>query len=115
MDISQLLPPLGLGVYIEVVETFLPDVLVVGIRPQSKLLLTSFLAHASRKPLLQDFHHHGRIAFLRYAEQQMKMFGHHYVAYDHELVPLSCLFENLEKQVALARRAQQRPPTVTTA
>jgi hypothetical protein len=45
----------------------------------------------------------------------MKMFGHHYVAYDHELVPLSCLFENLEKQVALARRAQQRPPTVTTA
>ena len=51
----------------------------------------------------------------RFADQKMKVLGHDHVAEDDELIPLSYLLENGEKQVAPPRTAEQRLTTVTTA
>ena len=51
----------------------------------------------------------------RFADQQMKVLGHDHVAEDDELIPLSYLLENSEKQVAPPRTAKQRLTAVTTA
>ena len=59
--------------------------------------------------------HHRRVAFLRLTDQQMKVFGHDHISHDHKLIALPCLLEYLEKQIAPPRRAQQAPPTITTA
>lgn len=54
-----------------------------------------------------------QIVLLRFADQQMKMLGHDHVSHDDELVPLPCLLQELKKEIAPRRRAQQRPPMVT--
>jgi hypothetical protein len=70
---------------------------------------------AARKAEFQSLHHRRRRTLLRFADQQMKVLGHDHVAEDDELIPLSYLLQNSEKQVAPPRTAEQRLALVTTA
>ena len=52
---------------------------------------------------------------MRLADQQMNVLGHDHVAEDGELILLSHLLQNSEKQVAPPRTAEQRLALATTA
>jgi hypothetical protein len=52
--------------------------------------------------------------FLRFADQQMKVFGHDHIADDHKLIAPADLFEDLEKKIAALSAAQQGLATITT-
>jgi hypothetical protein len=43
------------------------------------------------------------------------MFGHNHISEDDEIVAQADFFESFQKQVAMARAAEQRPPLITTA
>ena len=53
--------------------------------------------------------------FLRFADQQMKVFGHDHIADDHKLIAPADLCEDLEKKIAAFSGAQQGLATITTA
>ena len=42
-----------------------------------------------------DFHHHRRIGFFRFADQEMEVLGHDHVARYYEAVAPAGFFENL--------------------
>ena len=45
--------------------------------------------------LFHYFHHYRRIAFLRLADEEMNVLGHHDVADDYKAISLPHLFQNL--------------------
>src|SRR5712692_515823 len=55
-----------------------------------------------------------RDSLLRFADQKMKMFGHDYVADHHETIPLTHLFEDVQKKIATTSAAEQTPTLITT-
>lgn len=73
--------------------------------PQRKLLRILRLAQTRQqtacKALLDRLHHDRRIAPLRFAEQQMHVFGHHHISGQHKVVAPPHLLQNLYKQVAV--------------
>jgi len=64
---------------------------------------------------LQRLHHGPGILLLRFAYQQMSVFGHDYVADDDELIAFAHLFHHRQKKVTAARGAEQRLAPITTA
>jgi hypothetical protein len=70
---------------------------------------------APRKTKFQSLHHDGRILLLRFADQQMNVFGHDHVANDDEGIALADLLQHSQKQVPTARSAEQGLSTITTA
>jgi hypothetical protein len=88
-------------------------------RKQFQLGGHSALAHGlqdpPRKTLFDRLHDTRRIAFLRFADQQMDGIGHDDVAYDHEAITLPDFFEHREEQIATLRAGQPSLPMITTA
>jgi len=70
---------------------------------------------APRKTNFQSLHHDGRILLLRFADQQMNVFGHDDVANNDEGIALADLLQHFQKQVPTARSAKQGLSTITTA
>jgi hypothetical protein len=104
--------------YVEVVEPLLPNVFcgIVPLRPGVGTRVTPHLSqHLSGKPLFQHLHHLGRIAFLRFADQKVKVLGHDHVSHHHKFVGDAGLFQDLQEQSAPGRRAQSRTPLIATA
>ena len=101
----------------EVVETLLPDVLrsaleefgLGGVAPTTHLD-----QDASRKSQLQSLHDSGGSAFLRFADQKVKVFEHDDVSDDDELILFPDPLQYLEKQVAPLSGSEQRLSAVTT-
>jgi hypothetical protein len=54
------------------------------------------------KALLEHLHHHRRSGLLRFADKQMEMFRHHYVAEHDKAVPSPDFFQQFEQQIATA-------------
>jgi hypothetical protein len=54
-----------------------------------------------REAWFESGHHHGRVAALRLAEQQMHVLGHHYIAHNYEVKPPSDLLQDLEKEITI--------------
>ena len=62
--------------------------------------------------LLDDFHYDGRIAHIRFGDQEVKVLGHDDVAYDHESIFLPCALQNAKEQIAARSGSQLGPPLV---
>jgi hypothetical protein len=54
-------------------------------------------------------------SFFQPIHHQVKVFGHDDVSEDHETVTYTHLLENLQQQIATARRIQQRQAAIATA
>jgi len=67
------------------------------------------------KLLFDDFHYNRRIARLRLADEQVEMLRHDDVSAYYEAMPLPHFLENVKKQIAAIRRAQDRPAMIATA
>ena len=75
MNIAQLLHKLGVIANVEIVVALLPEVMQPRLPDQTP-----------RYPLLQGFQRFRQRVPPWFAEQEVNMFGHHYVAIDVELV-----------------------------
>jgi hypothetical protein len=65
------------------------------------------------KLLFQHLHDHRRILPLWFADQEMHMLRHDHVAHHDESVPLSNLFQDLQKAISSTSRGQQGTALVT--
>lgn len=93
MDIAQLLDALGLAPDIEIVIARLPE--------GSAFDRTKF----ARCVLLEHLKRDGEPATLRFADQEVNMFGHNYEAANKESVPAAGAFEHLQEYVTCGRFA----------
>ena len=110
MHIAQLLDPLALAPYVEVVESLLPDRLWHGFEQRNLQRVPApplFGQDAPRKTWLERLHYGRRIFLLRFADEQVNVLGHNHVADHHEGIAPAYLLEHFEKKIAAARRAQQ--------
>ncbi len=64
------------------------------------------------KPLLDDFHYDGRIAHIRFGDQEVKVLGHDDVANHHKSIFLSCPLQNAQEEIAARAGSQLGPPLV---
>jgi len=64
--------------------------------------------------LFEGRHYDRRIAALRFAEEEVDVFGHDHVAHYDEAMALANLLQHLEKQITATGSAEKRPPLVTT-
>jgi hypothetical protein len=64
---------------------------------------------------LQHLHHQGNSSGLRFAHQDMKVLRHHDKTGYDEVVSLPDLFQNVQKQITVPRRAQELKTPVATA
>jgi hypothetical protein len=118
VHVAQFLHPLARRPDVEIVEALLPHVLrpvleEIGLR---RMAVPALLGQdAPRKTKFQSLHHDGRILLLRFADQQMNVFGHDHVANDDEGIALADLLQHSQKQVPTARSAEQGLSTITTA
>src|SRR5262249_31001730 len=62
--------------------------------------------HPPGKSLFDSLHHARRISLLRFADQQVNVLRHDYVAYDDESVTLPDRLEHCKKQVTAAFAGQ---------
>jgi hypothetical protein len=118
VDVAQFLHTLARRPDVEIVEALLPHVSrrvleEIGLRRMAVPALLS--QDAPRKTKFQSLHHDGRILLLRFADQQMNVFGHDHVPDDDESIALADLLQHSEKQVPTARSAEQALSTITTA
>jgi len=117
MDVSQLLHPLALAPHIEIIKAMLPYMLRV---PGKEFLLSptaplgELPQYPPRESLLNRLHDAGRIALLRFADQQVDVLRHDHVTYDNETVALPYLFEDAQEQIT-PRAAQPALPMIATA
>ena len=95
MHVAQLLDPLAFAPHIEIVKAPLPHALLL-LWPQLSLsgLSPLFAQQMPRIPLFEHLHHRRGRAPLRFADQQMNVFWHDYVAHHHERVSLPNFFKN---------------------
>src|SRR5271165_4502884 len=101
VDISQLLDTLARRPHVEVIIPRLPKVFVVADQ-------------LARDRLLDGLYRAGQRAALRFAHQQMHVFGHHHVTGDIESVANSAPFQRAFKQMhRLPARKQRLAPIAT--
>ena len=62
--------------------------------------------------LLDDFHYHGRIAHIRFGDQEVKVLGHDDVADHHKSIFLPCTLQNPQQEIAARAGSQLGPPLV---
>jgi len=118
MHVAQFLDAFVLGPDVEVVEAFLPDVLW-GVVEEAGLGRVASSPRprqdAARKAEFESLQDRRRSLLLRFADQQVKVFGHDHVAHHHELIAAAYLLKNGQKQIPTAGRAEQRLPPIATA
>ena len=116
MQVAQFLDTFVFGPHVEIVETFLPDVLR-GVLEEAGLGRVApsprLRQNAARKAEFESLQHRGRSLLLRLADQQVKVLGHDHVADHHELIAAAHLLENGEKPIPTGNRAEQGLPPVT--
>ncbi len=64
--------------------------------------------------LPDDFHYNGRIAHVRFGDQEVKVLRHHHVTDHHKSIFLPCLFQDAQQEIAARTRSQLGPPLVAT-
>ncbi len=118
VNVSPQFGPLALAPYHEVVEAALPDVggfqALVPQRALCRVGRSRSTQKLARETWFEHLHHGRGIPLLRFADQKMKMFGHDYVADHHETIPLTHLFEDVQKKIATTSAAEQTPTLITT-
>jgi hypothetical protein len=118
VHVAELFDALTLGPDVEIEEAVLPD-FSRCLGPQRvlshALRLSRLAQYLVGKALLQHLHHHRRRGILRFANQQMEVFRHDYIAEHDKAVASPYFFQKVEQQVAAAGDAQQGEPAVTTA
>jgi len=86
--------------------------------PQTKLSSESSRAdsatQSARHSLLQHLYDDREISFLRLAQQQMNVFGHHDVTGHRELISGAHFGQNDQKHVSSACRSQERQASITS-
>jgi hypothetical protein len=118
MHITQFLDTFVLAPDVEIVESFLPDMLrdggeetgLRGVAPPSRLC-----QNAARKAEFEGLHDSRRILLLRFADQQVNVFGHDHVAGNDEAIAPAYLLQHSQKEVTAARGAEHWLSPVTTA
>lgn len=118
MHVTQLFHALLFGEYHEVVKAVLPD-MVLGGDPRGLDLSrmggrTHLPQEAACESLFYGLHDDRWVAALRFTQQEMNMLGHDYVAHDHKTIAPPNLLQDLEKQVAIQRAAEQWTALVAT-
>jgi len=109
-------PQLALAPDIEVVETRLPEL----VRRLPKLLLVGsapplpLAQHAPGESQLQRQHDGRGRAALRFADEQIKVFGHDYVSQNYDSVAAPHGFEHGKENVAVTDGGEERLPLETT-
>jgi hypothetical protein len=73
------------------------------------------MVHLSRHTLLEDLEDQGWTSDLRFAHQEMEVFGHENVAEDTEAIMLTHIFQRLQEEQLDAIVRKERSPLVTTA
>jgi hypothetical protein len=68
-----------------------------------------------REALFHDLHDLGGVAYLRFADQQVKVLGHDDRTEDHEAIPFSGMLKDAQEQVATQWSAEPRLSAVTAA
>ena len=63
--------------------------------------------------LLDDLHYDGRIAHLRFGDQEVKVLGHDDVADHHKSILPSCPLQNAQEEIAARPGTQLGSPLVT--
>jgi hypothetical protein len=115
MHIAKFLDALVFGPDVEIVKSFLPDVLRRVI-DQTKLRRSSGLReNAPRKAQFERLHHRRWILFFWFTDEQVNVLGHDHVSHNDEPIALAHLFEHGEKQVATFLCVKQRTALITTA
>jgi hypothetical protein len=71
--------------------------------------------HPPRESLLNRLHDTGRVALLRFADQQVDVLRHDHVAYDNETVALTYLFEDTQEKITPPGTAQPALSMIATA
>jgi hypothetical protein len=103
MYVAQLFDALRRTAHIKVIETLLPD------RTGADAAVVNQLG----EPLLDDFHYDRRIAYIRFADQEVEMLGHDDVADHHKSISLPCTLQNAQEEIAALGGSQLGPPPVT--
>lgn len=115
MHVTELLDTFVLGPNIEIIKPFLPDVLRGALGHVDWIASLCLDQNTSRKSKLKRLHHGRRILLLRFADQQVNVFGHDDVTNDHELVAFAHALQHRQEQVATARRGEKGLSSITTA
>ena len=106
---------------VEVVETALPEMVILHGRKIPKAALCGLAGHVgaadnpSSKTLFQDLHHDGWISLVRFADQEMEVLGHDYISQNHETIALTHLLEDRQEEIAATCTGQVLSPVITTA
>jgi hypothetical protein len=115
MHVAEFLDAFMFRPDVEIVEAFLPDVSrdVVGEDSLRRIASAPCLCqNASRRSQFESLHHGRRSLPLRFADQQMNMFGHDHVTGDDELIAPAHLLQHGQQQVTTVRGAEQRLPPI---
>ena len=102
------------GPHVEIVKACLPNVhrlMLLGFAP----LPARPRHNPLRVELLNQLHYWGWISDLRFADQEMKVIRHYYVAEYNETIALPYFFQDGYEQIATWRCAELRNAVVTTA
>jgi hypothetical protein len=111
MHVAEFLDAFVFGPDVEVVKPLLPDVLRSVVEEEGLRRIASLSPlgqKAARKSKFKSLHHGRGSLYLRFADEEVNMFGHGYVTDDDKLIALACLLEHGEKQVTTAGSTEQR-------
>ena len=78
---------------LKVVEPLLPD----------RIRAAGAMVEQLGESLLDNFHYGGRIARIRFGDQEVKVLGHDDVADHHKSIFLPCTFQNAQEEIAARR------------
>jgi hypothetical protein len=90
MHVTEFLDPLLRSRDVEIIEALLPD------RTGADAAMVKQLGES----LLDDFHYDGRIAHIRFGNQEVKVLGHDDVADHHKSIFLPCTLQNAQEEIA---------------
>jgi hypothetical protein len=116
MHVAHLLHVLAFAEDIEIIVPLLSETAGCFGIPECDLTgRSAFPAASPRNPLLQHLHY-GRYGFSAgFADQQMKVFRHHYITPNDKIKLLPHFFQYFDKQIAATCRAKELLAAVTTA
>ena len=91
---------------------FIPNIeIVVALLPE----MLGFTDQSPRYSLLQRLDRVGEIVLLRFAEQQVNVFGHDYITVDAKFESEAHTLERTPRKLAWASRCRERETTMVTA
>src|ERR1700681_4745552 len=98
MHVTELLDTFVLGPNVEVIKPFLPDVLRGAIGHLGWIASLCLHQNTSRESELKSLHYGRGIVLLWFTDEQVNVFGHDYVADDHEPVSLARALQHRQEQ-----------------